>query len=205
MKRSVLLRAGLAATAFALAAALGGCAMAPASTGWTTLLDSSGKLDAFTPVGNANWRTVDGAVQADRGTGFLVSKASYANFQIRAEFWADADANSGIFIRLSDAKTITAANSYEVNIYDKRPEPAYGTGAIVDIAKVVPMPKAAGKWNVYEITARGPQLTVTLNGVRTVDVQDGKFASGPIALQYAPGVVKDAGVIRFRKVEIRAL
>jgi hypothetical protein len=26
------------------------------------------------------------------------------------------------------------------------------------------MPKAAGKWNVYEITARGPHLVVVLNG-----------------------------------------
>jgi len=55
-----------------------------------------------------------------------------------------------------------------VNIYDKRPEPSYGTGAIVDVAKVSPMPKAGGQWNVYEITAKGPQLIVTLNGNRTV-------------------------------------
>jgi hypothetical protein len=92
-----------------------------------------------------------------------------------------------------------------VNIYDKRPEPSYGTGAIVDIAKVQPMPKAGGQWNVYEITAKGTQLSVTLNGVRTADVQDSKHASGPIALQYAPGVVKDAGIVKFRKLQIRAL
>ena len=100
---------------------------------------------------------------------------------------------------------MTAANSYEVNIYDKRPDPLYGTGAIVDIAKVSPMPKAAGKWNVYEITAKGSRLTVVLNGVQTVDVENSKFASGPFALQYAPGVVKDAGVIKFRKVQIKSL
>ena len=29
---------------------------------------------------------------------------------------------------------------------------------------------------------------------------DAKFATGPIALQFAPGVVKDKGVIKFRKV-----
>jgi Domain of Unknown Function (DUF1080) len=134
-----------------------------------------------------------------------VSRNSYADFQIRAEFWVDADANSGIFMRLSDPKTVNATNSYEVNIYDKRPEPSYGTGAIVDIAKVEPMPKAGGQWNVYEITAKGTQLTVKLNGVQTADVQDSKHASGPIALQYAPGVVKDAGIVKFRKVQIRAL
>jgi hypothetical protein len=28
-----------------------------------------------------------------------------------------------------------------VNIWDTRPDPSYGTGAIVDVAKVDPMPK----------------------------------------------------------------
>ena len=44
--------------------------------------------------------------------------------------------------------------AYEVNIWDKRPDPSYGTGAIVNLAKVSPMPTSAGKWNVYEITSR---------------------------------------------------
>jgi hypothetical protein len=172
---------------------------------WVTLIDEKGGQANFNVLGDANWRMVDGALQADKGAGFLVSKESYGDFEIRAEFWADENANSGIFIRMSDVKTVTAANSYEVNIYDKRPDPLYGTGAIVDIAKVSPMPKAAGKWNVFEITAKGNQLVVKLNGVQTVDVRDSKFARGPLALQYAPGVVKDSGTIKFRKVQIQAL
>jgi len=134
-----------------------------------------------------------------------VTKDSYGDFQLRVEFWADEDANSGIFIRAQDPAKIGAASSYEVNIYDKRPAPSYGTGAIVDFAKVDPMPKAGGKWNVYEVTAKGPALTVVLNGQKTVDIQDNKFARGPFALQYAPGVVKDKGVIKFRKIEIKTL
>ena len=182
-----------------------GCAQQPYGdgAGWTTLLDGT-SLDNWNRVGDANWRLVDGAAVADKGNGFLVSKNAYTDFQIRAEFWADDDANSGIFIRLSDPQKITSVTSYEVNIFDKRPDPTYGTGAIVGVAKVVPMPKAGGKWNVYEITAKGAQLTVVLNGMRTVDVQDGKHASGPFALQYAPGG-NEAGVIKFRKVQIRPL
>jgi hypothetical protein len=185
--------------------ALTGCSTLSGDAGWTTLVDDKGGQSNFNAIGDANWRMVDGALQADKGSGFLISKNSYADFEIRAEFWADDDANSGIFIRMSDLKTVTAGNSYEVNIFDKRPDPLYGTGAIVDIAKVSPMPKAAGKWNTYEITARGNQLIVKLNGVQTVDVRDSKFTSGPLALQYAPGVVKDSGIIKFRKVQIRAL
>ena len=36
---------------------------------------------------------------ADKGSGFLVSKEAYTDFQLRVEFWVDEDANSGIFIR----------------------------------------------------------------------------------------------------------
>jgi Domain of Unknown Function (DUF1080) len=182
-----------------------GCSSLPGS-GWITLLDGGNGLSQWTMVGDANWRVMDGAVQADKGSGFLVTRDSWSDFEIRAEFWADEDANSGIFIRAQDTNKIGAANSYEVNIYDKRPGQDYSTGAIVDVGKVaLPAPKAAGRWNVYEIRAKGNQLTVNLNGVRTVDVQDSKHARGPFALQYAPGVVKDKGVIKFRKVQIRPL
>ena len=180
-------------------AGLAGCAGMGSGAGWVTVLDGT-SLDGWTPVGQGNWSIVEGTVQGKNGNaGFLVSKDSYADFEIRAEFWADDDANSGIFIRCQDRIKITADNSYEANIFDKRPDPVYGTGAIVNIAKVVPMPKAGNRWNVYEITARGDHLVVVLNGQKTVDVRDGKHRSGPFALQSA------AGTIRFRKVQIRNL
>ncbi len=126
----------------------------------------------------------DGALVADKLDGkdlsYLVSKNSYKDFQIRAEFWTDEEANSGIFIRCEESKKINSKICYEVNIFDKRPDPSYGTGAIVDVAKVDPMPKAAGKWNTYEITAQGPHLVVVLNGQKTVDVQDFKARRRPI-------------------------
>jgi hypothetical protein len=124
---------------------------------------------------------------------------SYGDFQLIAEVWVDDDANSGIFIRCQDPKMITATNCYEVNVFDKRPDPAYRTGAIVNIAKPAAMINAGGKWNTMDITAQGTHLMVTLNGTRTVDVQDDKFARGPIALQYS------AGVVKFRNVRIRTL
>jgi hypothetical protein len=172
------------------------------SGGWITLFDGK-NLDNWNRLGEANWTIVDGVVQADKkvgeGSAFLVSKNSYTDFQLRVEFWVDTAANSGVFIRCTDPQKITATNAYEVNIFDTRPDPSYGTGAIVNFAKVDPMPKAGGNWNTFEITAKGPQLTVVFNGTKTVDIQDSQFVSGPFALQYGSGVVK------FRKVEIRPL
>ena len=141
--------------------------------GWVTLFDGK-NLDNFNQVGTANWRIEDGAVVADKGNGFLVTKNTYTDYQIRAEFWIDDVANSGIFIRCTDPEKIGSASAYEVNIWDARPDPTYGTGAIVNVGKVNPMPHAAGKWNVYEITAKGSTFTVTLNGQKTVDGAHGR-------------------------------
>ena len=85
--------------------------------GRTTLFDGT-SLKGWNRVGDANWEIVDGAVQATKGgTSFLVTPASYGDFQITLEFWTSDDANSGVFIRCQDPKDITAMNAYEVNIY----------------------------------------------------------------------------------------
>ena len=195
----------IAATAlFALAFALALTACATGSgSGWTSLVDGDKGLDNFTSVGDANWVASDGAIQSSSGgkdAGYLVSKNSYKDVMIRAEFWASDDANSGIFLRCQDRSTITDENCYEANIFDQRPDPTYATGAIVKVAKLTaPMIKAGGRWNTYEITTRGTRLTLVLNGVTTVDVDDAKLASGPIALQWGRGTIK------FRKVEVKAL
>ena len=128
----------------------------------------------------------------------MISKKSYKNFVVRAEFWVSDDANSGIFIRCEPGK-IGAKTCYEYNIFDKRPDQTYGTASIVYIAEVNPMPKAGGKWSTMECGADGRHLTVTFDGKKTVDVRNGLFDEGHIALQFGVGTVK------FRKIEIKEL
>ena len=178
--------------------------------GWETLIDGEKGLENFDRVGDANWRAEGGAIVADKGkSGFLLTKKSYKDFEIRAEFYAESDTNSGVFIRCNNREKIGGATCYEVNIWDTRPEPKYGTGAIVDVA-TVPVPlqnKAGGHWNTYEITAKGSQFVVKLNGVQTVTAENGKLAGGPFGLQYATGGANGAqgGPIKWRKVQVRPL
>jgi len=173
--------------------------------GWITLFDGK-NLDNWTPIGTANWRLEDGAVVADNGNGFLVSKNDYGDFDLRVEFWIEAKTNSGVFIRCTDPTSISGKTAYEVNIWDTRPVQKYGTGAIVDVAAVDPMPTAGGKWNVYEIIAKGDTFNVILNGQKTVnDAKSDKFAKGRIALQHGKGATDESGIVKFRKVEIKPL
>ena len=170
-------------------------------SGWTTLFDGS-TLDGWNVLGGANWSLdeSDGSVMADMGTeGHLVTESSYDDFEVIVEFWVDSATNSGVYIRCSDPTEITARNCYEVNISDMRADPTYRTGAVVGVSSPLAVVNAGGRWNEYVIRADGPRLTVTLNGIETVDAEDSTHSAGVIGLQYSTGLIK------FRSVRIRPL
>jgi hypothetical protein len=205
MKRLCVIAVGL----LLVASMVVGCArMFGSESGWITLIDGASGLDNWDRVGDANWRAEDNAIVADKGKGgHLVSKVPYKDFQLRAEFWADHTTNSGIYMRCADPKVITDKSCYEANIFDQRSDPTYGTGGIVHFAPVMSAQKAGGRWNTYEITAVGSQLTVVLNGVTTARLEHSQFAQGPIALQYGtrPPQGDPGGAIKWRKVQIKPL
>ena len=203
MRRWATLVAGLSVLGFA-ALPCASTTFAQSGDGWVILFDGK-NLDqweaAATP--EVSFAIEDGAVvvhkKDPKKTAYLVSKQKYKNFQLHAEFWVSDDANSGIFIRCEDPKKPGAKACYECNIFDKRPDPSYGTGAIVYHAEVNPMPKAGGKWSTMEITANGRDISVMFDGKKTAQARSGLHIEGPIALQFGVGTVK------FRKVAIKTL
>ena len=203
MKSLSVISLGLLVTALTVF----GCATT-SDSGWVTLIDGGKGLENFNRIGDANWRAEGGAIVADKGKGgHLVTKNSYKNFQIRAEFWAETGTNSGIFIRASDPNKVGATNAYEVNIYDLRPGQEFATGAIVNFGRI-PVPssyKAGGKWNTFLITAKDTNLIVEFNGVQTVNIYDSKFASGPFTLQFGNHGKEPGGAIKWRKVQVKPL
>jgi hypothetical protein len=203
---------GIVTALLVIGSAVFGCAqmssMYDSATGWTTLVDGEKGLDNFTRAGDANWRAEGGAIVADKGKGgHLVTKKSYKDFQLKVEFWADPTTNSGIFMRCQDISKITDKSCYEANIFDMRADQTYATGGIVHFAKVLSPQKAGGRWNTYDITAKGTQVTVMLNGVKTAEMTHSQFVQGPIGLQFGnrPPKGEPGGSIKWRKVQIKEL
>jgi Domain of Unknown Function (DUF1080) len=200
-KRAIQMTFALTLLGFAAATFIAPKAVSQES-GWITLFDGK-SMDGWSPVGESNWHIEDGVLIADKlgskELAYLVNSNSYKNFIVRVEFWSSDDANSGIYFRCLDPKKPTDRTCYEANIFDQRPDPSYGTGAITRYVEVNPMPKAGGKWNTIEITAKGRDITVVLNGETTATLRNGMFDEGPIALQHG------AGAIKFRKVEVKPL
>jgi len=165
--------------------------------GWVTLFDGK-SLNSFNTVGDANWTLANGIVEANKGTGFLVTKETYTDFEIKVEFWVDSGtANSGVYLRCQNPSMIADTTCYEANIFDERADQTGRTGSIVHVSKPAVNLSAAGKWNTFEISARGPRLIVKMNGTETVNAEDKQFSRGPIAFQYM------AGIVRFRNIQIR--
>jgi len=185
-----------------------GCAH-QAGDGWVTLIDGEKGLENFDRVGDVNWRPEGGAIVGDKGKGgHLVSKKTYTDFQLYVEFWADRTTNSGIFMRCADRNKITDKSCYEANIFDMREDQTYATGGIVHRGAVrQPAPRAGGKWNVYEITVKGSEIVVKLNGEQTSSIRDTALPSGPITLQFGnrPPKQEPGGAIKWRKVRIKEL
>ena len=182
-----------------------GCSLMPGHHGWVTLIDGDKGMENWDPTGsNANWRAEGGAIQADKTTGkgssVLVSKKSYKNFDLYVEFWAGHETNSGIYLRVMNPTNVsTSTGAYEVQIWDRNPNSAFSTGSLVNVAGVSPIYKAGGRWNTYEIHAKGPEITVKLNGVVTVSAQDARFPEGRLGIQF------NGGPIKVRKLLVREL
>ena len=200
MTRWATLTSALLVSAFAMAGTLPPDSLAAAGSRCSTARPSATGTTPGRPTGGSRTARSSPTRRPDKGTAPSRHQGlKYKDFQIYAEFWVNDDANSGIFFRRPrHPKKITDETAYEVNIFDERPDPTFGTGAIVNVAKSQSDAKAGGKWNTYEFT-QGRRCTVVLNGQKTVDLHNGMFEEGPFTLQYGSGVIK------FRKVAVKPL
>lgn len=105
----------------------------------------------------------------------LYTVDDFADFVLRLEFRLSPGANNGIGIRQA-AGTHAATKAMEIQILDdtadkyKDLHPYQFCGSIYGVAPASQGHlKPVGEWNEMEITAKGPQVTVKLNGATVVD------------------------------------
>ena len=172
--------------------------------GWQLLFDGKSLLGWVNRGGAANWTVENGELTGEklgRGPGYIGTFKAYTNFELHVEFNQDAGHNSGVFIRgpRNTMSGVSQYNFYEINIADTHSS-GYMTGMIVSLHKDDKMPKTEGKWNTMDITAKGRDITVTLNGEETAKIQDRAHYSGVVVLQ-----AFGDGKIRFRNIKIREM
>jgi hypothetical protein len=175
-----------------------------------------GFLPLFDGAGIEGWRMCGpGGFVLDRGEGVLRTEGGmglfwyaprmFRDFILRLE-WRERRRvdNSGVFIRFPDPGQdpwVAVREGYEIQIYDEWDDPLYVTGAVYELApasRVASLPP--GAWNLFEITAEGPHISVSLNGELVVDRYRGdRRREGFIGLQNHD----QESCVAFRSIRIR--
>ena len=202
---------------------------AEAAAGWQLLFDGESLEHWRTyqkPAPDLQWQAVKGElVLTRRGGGDLLSKGTWANFELKLEWKISEGGNSGIFFLADEEHRRIYYKAPEIQILDDARHSdnkvdSHRSGSLYDLIAAPPESQIpAGQWNSVRIRHLSGQLQVWQNDVQTVDIQIGserwhelvagsKFAeredfgtltSGHFALQ-------DHGdVVSFRNLKVRTL
>jgi hypothetical protein len=160
-------------------------------------LDAFGVQNKNQPMG---WSIEDGVMTNAEHANNLVSKETFKDFKIQAEYKLGPNSNSGIYLR----------GRYELQVLDDYGKPVEQHGHMAIYAWKAPLVNASkpqGEWQTMEAVVVGNRVTVTLNGQRVHDnaVLEAITGGALDANETAPGPIMIQGdheKVWFRKVTV---
>jgi hypothetical protein len=125
------------------------------------------------PAGAANHWVSEGGVLLNREHGAnLKTTRTFEDFKLHIEYNCPEDGNSGIYLRGRD----------EIQVAYEKPgvnDKFHDMGAIYGfLAPSVELPRKPGQWESFDVMLVGRFVTITRNGVKTVDSQEIPGISG---------------------------
>jgi hypothetical protein len=173
------------------------------------------------------WSATEGELRIaeNSGAGDIVTKAEYADFELRLEWKVAPGANSGIFFRVSEDFEAVYHTGPEMQVLDnerhqdgRNPKTSAGSNYALHAPKENVV-KPAGEWNKVRIIAKGNDIEYWMNGHKTVTytigseewtalVKDSKYAKWPNYGRMKSGhiALQDHGnSVAFRNLRIRKL
>jgi len=210
-------------------------------SGWTV---AAGRGGTGAPPQPAQWKVENGVLIGGQGTGrgSLLSDEQYKDFELDFEFMlselgtkcsaeligekqenASEDKsclyNSGVSFRTGYQVNLGRREAGEfIGVVVHRKAPGAIRGNVLWLStgdEKFPGLRKKEDWNRLQIRAKGPQITVTLNGKQISDVKDDPTdpaeakwkEAGPITLQWPPAGESGGaqGSIKYRNMRIRTL
>jgi len=171
----------------------------PSKEKWIPLFNGK-DLTGWQTMGDATWEVHDGVLVAKGtkgGTGYLLTKAEYQDFELFTYIRTTPQANGGIFFRWKTLTTNDRGN--EIQIYNN-PDGNNPTGSIYTIARNDNLTARDGEWFPMQIFLKGPTCHVRVNG-ETAGVCDQltTVRPGMISLQ----MHSRGAVIEFKDLRIK--
>ena len=167
-------------------------------------------LDGWVVVHGGDWPVEDGVLIGRNGrdwstdpsrTGsWLRTAKEYSDFRLELQYTISERSNSGVFFR-SAAERNPAFTGYEMQIFDAPGgEPSKGgPSAIYDVvAPSKNLVRPSGQWNTVTIVARGPNISIEMNGEKVIDTELDRSMKGYIGLQNHD----ERAVVMFRNIRL---
>ena len=176
--------------------------------GWKPLIDGK-TVAGWHPVGDGHWTVEDGAfvgrANNEKLYGLLVSDKTFRDFTVRFKFKC-LSGDSGFYIR-TIIKEPEKANGLQVQVGRTKS----GVGGIYESYGRAWVSKPSDEleksytkddeWNEMVIDARGGNVVVTVNGIKSAELKDAPSRpEGHFALQMHAGCVMH---VMFKDIEIR--
>lgn len=181
---------------------------AEADSDWVSLFDGE-TLAGWHQEGDGDWVVEDGAIvgktqEAAKLYGLLVSDGVYRDFTVRLKF-KSLQGNSGFYIRMVVEKP-DKAHGLQIEV-----DPRHNSGGIYESYRRAWVSKPTEEkqreyfkpddWNNLEISARGGDVTVKINGVTSAELKDDPSRpAGQLAMQMHSG---NEMMVMFKDIEIR--
>ncbi len=169
-------------------------------TGWVRIEGGEWTVARGVLIGRKgqNWST-----DPARTGSWLRTEKQYGDFRLELQYAISERGNSGVFFRSAVEKN-PAFTGYEMQIYDapgQKPS-KQGPSAIYDV--VAPSKnrvRPAGQWNTVTIVAKGPKITIEMNGEMVISAELNRSMRGYIGLQNHD----ERAVVRFRNIRLEPL
>jgi Domain of Unknown Function (DUF1080) len=113
-------------------------------------------------AGTTVWKVESGNLITPGNGPELINDSKFEDFKLHVEFKADANSNSGVYLR----------GRYEVQVETDSVEepPSHHTGGVYGFLAPVPeQPRKPGEWQSFDITLTGRWITVVQNGQTIID------------------------------------
>lgn len=144
--------------------------------------EGEGWIDLFDAAHAAGWKNVtdgdasvfelrDGVfhIFGKSGAYMAYEPETFGDFALHIEFKVTRGANSGVFFRTDPKNPVQGG--IEVQVLDDHgvAPNRNGSGSIYDVVTpMFNMARPAGEWNSYDITCRGSEVEVVMNGWRVI-------------------------------------
>lgn len=176
--------------------------------GWITLFDGK-SLDGWEISENPeSWSVVDGAIQAKGDRSHLFYKGrEFKDFVLSVDVMTEPGSNGGIYIHTGNQGEGWPEKGYEIQVNVTHGDPVK-TGSVYNVVKLYETPAKDNKWWTQEITVKGKNIVVRIDGKVVLDFTEPDGVRGPRKL--SEGLVAlqahdPKSVVKFKNIKAKPL